>query len=567
MRFEHTSNGNEPQVFDTPLESVTIGRPASGVSVDLDLTPDIQVSRPHARLGQSDGHYWIEDLNSKHGTFVNGQRIGRRTRLTPQDSITVGRTTIRLLPETTEGQPHPPRRTVAPPVAPPAAPPGVPDATGSLRIDARQPPFEPAPNRQPVRTGPLGQAGRTGRTDQPDQPDQPDQARQQLHQFYTLSQVLGVAVSPDEVLHSFVIQVRQAFPQAHRGAVLLLDEQGTLLLKDHWPPGQPSVSITWARRVCTERAAFLWSDERPNDRAAEQPISATESIRAHSVRSTIYAPLLWREQVLGVVYVDNSERSDAFHTADVDLLRAFADQCALHLKNQLLQQELRREAAARRDLLRQFPPALVERMLREQSYPRLSGEHISPVTVLISDVRGFTALSATMEPNDIVRMLNEMFSTLTPIIFRHSGIVDKYIGDGLLAVFGSPEPDPHQCEHAIRAALDMQQAMHELASRWQQRNLTPCQVGIGIHTGAVVHGFIGSPERMEYTVIGDTVNRAARHCDGAARGEIVISRSVYERVFKLVGVKPTSIITKHPDREPDIAAYIVTGLKQEEKPA
>jgi adenylate cyclase len=282
------------------------------------------------------------------------------------------------------------------------------------------------------------------------------------------------------------------------------------------------------------------------------------------VRSTIYAPLLWQEEVLGAVYVDNAERADAFQAADVDLLRACADQCAQHLKTQLLQQALRREAAARRDLLRQFPPALAERMLHEHSYPRLSGEHISPVTVLISDVRGFTALSATMEPDDVVRMLNEMFSTLTPIIFRYNGIVDKYIGDGLLAVFGSPEADPQQCEHAVRAALAMQDAMRALAVRWRQRGLTPCEIGIGVHTGAVVHGFIGSPERMEYTVIGDTVNRATRHCDGATRGEILISRTVYERVFKLVDVTPTSIKTKHPEREPDIAAYIVTRMTSEE---
>jgi adenylate cyclase len=544
MRFEYSQAGEPTQVFDQPLDSVTIGRPAADLVIDLDLTPDTQVSRPHARLSRHDGDCWIEDLGSKHGTFVNSRRISRPTRLTEHDTVTIGRTTIRFsadgtgfkgAPEsgTTEGtafKDAPAPDTAAAQPAPQPEP-----VPRSVKIDARRPPFEPPPQATIALA---------------------EQARRQLQQFYHLSQALGATTSVDELLHRFTTQLRQTFPQAHRGAVLLLDEQGGLLLKEHWPPGRPSVSMSWAQRVCEERAAFFWSDQ--------QSIDPSRSARAHGVRSTIYAPLLWREEVLGVVYVDNAEQPDAFQESDLDLLRAFADQCALHLKNQLLQQDLRRETAARRDLLRQFPPALAERMLHEQSYPRLSGEQISPVTVLVSDVRGFTALSATMESNDVVRMLNEMFSTLTPIIFRQQGIVDKYIGDGLLAVFGSPDPDPQQGEHAIRAAWEMQAAMRDLARRRQQRGLAACEIGIGIHCGTVVHGFIGSPERMEYTVIGDTVNRAARHCDGASRGRILISRTVYERVFKLVEVTPTSIKTKHPDREPDLTAYIVTGLKTEE---
>ena len=187
---------------------------------------------------------------------------------------------------------------------------------------------------------------------------------------------------------------------------------------------------------------------------------------------------------------------------------------------------------------------------------------MDPVTILVSDVRSFTALSAEMEPDEVVRMLNEMFDAFVPIVFEYDGIVDKYVGDSVLAVFGSPEKDDDQCEKAVKAALEMQRAVRKLGEGRKVRRLPVFDVGISVHTGAVIHGFIGSTERLEYTVIGDTVNRASRHCDGAAAGEVVISQTVYERVYHLVNVQPKVIKTKHPEIEPDLKAFVVKGLKK-----
>jgi adenylate cyclase len=162
-----------------------------------------------------------------------------------------------------------------------------------------------------------------------------------------------------------------------------------------------------------------------------------------------------------------------------------------------------------------------------------------------------------------MEMLNELFGLCSPIIFKYHGTIDKYIGDAILAVFGSPDPDPEgsQWENAVRAALDMQYAIHKLCQQWKQLQRPVFQVGIGIHTGPVLQGFIGSEERMEYTVIGDTVNRASRYCDGAGRGEIIISPAVYERLPRgLVEVSPKTIHTKHPDTEMALEAYVVKGF-------
>jgi adenylate cyclase len=281
----------------------------------------------------------------------------------------------------------------------------------------------------------------------------------------------------------------------------------------------------------------------------------------------MYAPLIWKGEVLGVVLVDNSETKYAFNEDDLRLLLAMASQAAMFVKNHTLQQELRRQEVVRSNLLRQFSPQVaerLERMLKETDQWQLGGKRAEPVTILVSDVRGFSAMSANMEPGEVVEMLNELFGVCIPLIFKYNGTVDKFVGDSILAVFGSPEPDEQQWANAVRAALEIQQAIRAQGSNRQSRHLPACQVGIGIHTGAVLHGFIGVTERMEYTVIGDTVNRAARYCDGAGRGEVIISPEVYTYVANLVEVAPKTIRTKHPESEPDMEAYLVKAWKAKE---
>jgi adenylate cyclase len=236
----------------------------------------------------------------------------------------------------------------------------------------------------------------------------------------------------------------------------------------------------------------------------------------------------------------------------------------MFVKNHALQQDLRHQEVIRSNLLRQFSPQVagrLEGLLKESGNLRLGGKRADPVTILTSDVRGFTSLSAEMEPNELVEMLNDLFGVCIPIIFKYNGTIDKYVGDAILAVFGSPDPDEHQWENAVRAAIAMQAAINELDKERRAQGLPVCQVGIGIHTGAVLHGFIGSEEHMEFTVIGDAVNRASRYCDGAGSGEIIISQAVYEHVSDLVEVVPKIIKPKHPDTESDLKAYLVTDIR------
>ena len=140
----------------------------------------------------------------------------------------------------------------------------------------------------------------------------------------------------------------------------------------------------------------------------------------------------------------------------------------------------------------------------------LGGESLR-VTILFSDIRSFTTISESMDPQHLVALLNEYFTEMVSIVMDEGGVVDKYIGDAIMAVFGAPVPKPEDAVNAVRAAVRMRRALRTLNERLDiARDIAPLRTGIGIHTGEVVAGNIGSERRMEYTVIGDAVNLASR---------------------------------------------------------
>jgi adenylate cyclase len=529
------------RTYKTQTDPVLIGRASGDHPVDLDLNPDSTVSRRHAYLSYENNDYWLEDLGSRSGTWLNNHEITEKTCLVSGDQIKVGQTNLIVRIYVASSQTDDLVDTH--PLLPLEPEDDDPFESGILTttVNATQSPTKL------ILTQKSGEAAFNA-------------MQRRLTALYELGAALSTVETVEPLLKTVIEHLRKVIVGAQRGALLLRDGH-TLIVKAYRPEGiQPSISLYLARLAIEKQEAFTWRFDDPGDMK-----SLTDSIVSHGTRCAMYAPLIWQEEVLGIVYVDNFVAEDAFTDDDLRLLTAMASQAAMFVKNHALQEDLRHQEIIRSNLLRQFSPQVAEHLeglLKESGQLGLGGERAEPVTILNSDVRGFTAISAEMDPTDVMEMLNKLFGVCTPIIFKYKGTVDKYIGDGILAVFGSPNPDPSglQWENAMRAALEMQQAVRRLNRHWQSLGRPTFEIGIGIHTGAVLQGFIGAEERMQYTVIGDTVNRASRYCDGAGEGQVVISPDVYEHVSHLVEVSSKTVKTKHPKTESDLEAYIVEGF-------
>lgn len=185
-------------------------------------------------------------------------------------------------------------------------------------------------------------------------------------------------------------------------------------------------------------------------------------------------------------------------------------------------EKMERDAATREKFRRLLSPDLAEMVVNGQLLVRQGGENRT-VTVMFVDIRGFTALSSKAEASEILMMLNDYFEVLVEIVFRHEGTVDKFMGDGMMVLWGAPVSHDDDPLRAVRAALDIQRAMESFNFDRASRGQASIEVGIGINTGPVVAGYIGSSRTMSYSVIGDTVNLASRLCAAALPGEVVLS--------------------------------------------
>jgi len=482
----------------------------------------------HGRIWQEEGLCWVEDLNSSRGTQLNGVEIkGQgKQQLRAGDVVLAGQTTLSIeivaTPEMTQGTRYLEHGTFLLPEQRHS------ESGVAIAKDVDATAIEPVPSEC---------AG--------------DPNAQRLKMVCDLPFQFATKVTLESLLPAIVDQLADVIATGESWALVLREpETDSLLLKTYRCAQQVYLSETLLRRAMTERKAFVWK------RNPEADVSG--SIAQGGIETGIYAPLLWQGEALGAICAGARSAEAIFTDEDVRLLVVVGQYAAMAVATQRLQERLRRESVIRANLLRQFSPKVADQLLVHHGRLRLGGQR-SEVTILNSDIRGFTQWAREMDPDDVVETLNDYFGVLVPIIFAHRGTIDKFMGDAILAVFGSPEPDPKQHENALRAALAMQDAVAKL-NELRQLKCAPCRdFGVGIHCGEAVHGFIGTADRMEFTVVGDVVNRAERYCAAACGREVLISAEMHERVWRFVEAERIMIPTK---REGDLVAYRVNGLKE-----
>lgn len=298
-----------------------------------------------------------------------------------------------------------------------------------------------------------------------------------------------------------------------------------------------TVSRTITQKVMREGVALLSQDAKTD----EQFLGA-ESIVSQGVRSTICAPLITESGVHGVVYADRLDPFAVFTPDHLELISAVAAQTALTVETVKAHKRLAREEVARANYSRFMPEYVVKQLLNDPGSFRLGGVN-QTVTVLFADIRGFTALSERENPERVVSLLNRYFSAMSEIIFAHGGTLDKYIGDGLMAIFGAPTATPDDALNAVKAAVAMQKRLASLNQELLIEGFLPISIGIGLHTGEATIGYVGSNKRSEYTAIGDTVNLASRLESNALGGQVLLSDATAKACGGLLPLKQQQPIT------------------------
>ncbi|HEX8723533.1 MAG TPA: adenylate/guanylate cyclase domain-containing protein [Pyrinomonadaceae bacterium] len=277
------------------------------------------------------------------------------------------------------------------------------------------------------------------------------------------------------------------------------------------------IGRTITRKVMRERQALL-----SQDAAADMEFAGVHSIVAQGVHSTICAPLIADTRVHGALYADRLDPFTSFTRDDLELVSAVAAQTAVAVENARAHARLAREEVARANYGRFLPEYVVRQILENPDSFKLGGVN-QTVTVLFADIRGFTRLSEHAPPERVVQLLNNYFTAMSDVIFAHGGTLDKYLGDGLMALFGAPAATPEDACNAVSAAVRMQRRMEDINAQLRADGLAEIAIGIGLHTGVATVGYIGSERRSEYTAIGDTVNLAARLEQNALPGQILLS--------------------------------------------
>jgi adenylate cyclase len=465
---------------------------------------DPWVSSNHARIEMRGKDLWLVDLQSTNGTFLGEGRI-RELKINPGTRVRFGQTEVEF------------REKVAPP----------PETKDVLRQPGTV--IRSLDELMAEAIGLKNQAGGSRRTlgGAMAKPDPVQLAKRQVAVLHELGRALIEAADLSRSLAAILTTAQEAV-NAERSCLLLMDEAGGLQPMAYAPSGTPprlsnTVVNAAIKTAVAERAGILILDAQSDER-----FSAARSIMAEGIRSCMCVPIWGDNRILGMMVMDRGF-AVPFTPDDLELVTVVGYQAALAIDRMRFLEQARQSEEARKKLLRHFSPDVANMILSKEQLQQdpLEVRLEDEVTVLFSDVKGFTGMTERLPPLELGALLKDYFREMTDALFAQGGTLDKFIGDGLMAVFGAPVAQPDGALRAVTCAWDMLQRLKVLNERFpEDRRIT---IRIGVNTGHVLAGNFGSPERLEFTVLGDTVNTASRLESIAEAGSVFVGKLTAER--------------------------------------
>lgn len=328
------------------------------------------------------------------------------------------------------------------------------------------------------------------------------------HLLYELARDLSSSLELNIVLRRVMDRVITLM-KAARGFIVLVDPtSGEMSVQMSGGDADPEKSRhflgskTVIEQVVRTGRAVVSTDATLDDRFRGQ-----QSVILQNLRSIIAVPLVTKDEVIGAVYVDNPFKAAIFEEKDKEFLQAISDLAAIAIDNaRQYQWSERMRRLFELHVNKQVTDYVLERS--DLNSPLLPGERLE-VTMLNSDIAGFSTLSQSMEAEELVKFLNNYFSRMIDIVLEFGGNIDKFQGDGMLVVFGAPNPMTDHAARALAAAQEMVKEIDNLNRELIEAGQPPIAVGIGLDTGQVVAGHVGSERRLEFTLIGIPVNNSA----------------------------------------------------------
>ncbi len=522
---------NGPGYFDTsydlPEGATYLGRADNN---DIVLSGD-QVSRRHAKIEVRAAEVTFEDLGSRNGSEVNGKRIVCATRVQAGDVLGVGENSLGLRqPAANESA-----KTDPIDIANLAAS-GLHNMKFSGQVLVSQ-----GPEKNPY----LEQYGKVGRFDpkklsKQEKPEPAEGSPQELESLFLLikvSEKLNTSTNLKQFLEE-VIDLVMEVAQARTGVALVRDDRGKLrpMVVRHaekLAKGEVPISDAILAEVARKKVALAVADAKGDER-----FSARDSVLLYDLDQVICVPMIRGSDLLGVIYLNRGSGGSLPLPRLVDVVSAIAHMAANGVESWRLREKAANEERMRKALERFHAPAIVERVLGDLRTSGKAGAYMEQkeVTVLFADISGFTPLTERLPPERIVDLLNEYYARMTQVIFSFDGTVDKFIGDAVMAVFGAPYSRPDDASRAVRCALACRREFVEMMRKRPLSEL--CGLKLGLNTGKVLAGTLGSEARIEYTCLGDAVNIASRLQSSASPGQVLITGKTLAAIGARFDVAP-----------------------------